>query len=72
MVGRKSVKWKSLLKNLAVVGVNVAAPGPISGAVNEIFTDKNTNNDEAMQLIAAAMDAMEKRLSAVEKRVGTK
>lgn len=60
------MKWKSLLKNIAVVGVNVAAPGPISGAVNEIFADKGTSNDEAMQLMAAAMDALNKRIEVLE------
>ncbi len=64
------MKWKNLLKNIALAGVNVAVQGPISGAVNEILVDKGTDNSEALELVAAAMDAMEKRITTLEKAAG--
>ncbi len=65
------MKWKSLLKKIAIAGVEVAAPGPIGMAVDEIFSDKAVNNDEAMQLMAAAMDAMSKRMDVMGQRIST-
>ena len=63
------MKWKSLLKQLAVVGVHAAPiPGPVADTVGQILGDKATSNDEAFELMAQAMDAINKRLTKLEER----
>ena len=63
------MKWKSLLKQIAIIGVHVSpVPGPVANAVDEIFADKNTSNDEGMQLMAQAIDAISKRVEVLEQK----